>query len=152
MLITLSANLEKQISCLLHTCAQLCNICHHLITLKLLKSQIFVLTKVSDFSFLKITFGLTLNFEPLKEKVFRCVSISRTYPETDNLIEVTSRICQLSYFLNIMICIFQNTSVAGRQPPGEEVGMVARFQPPTKVVVAQFQTFLATPGNFLSTF
>ena len=51
-----------------------------------------------------------------------------------------------------MSCICQNTSVAGRQPPGEEVGMVARFQPPTKVVLAQFQTFLATPGTFLSTF
>ena len=51
-----------------------------------------------------------------------------------------------------MICICQNTSVAGRQPPGEEVGMVARFQPPTKVVVAQFRIFLATPRNFLSTF
>ena len=28
-----------------------------------------------------------------------------------------------------MSCICQNTSVAGRQPPGEEVGMVARFHP-----------------------
>ena len=36
--------------------------------------------------------------------------------------------------------------------PGEEVGMVARFQPPTKVVVAQFQTFQATAGTVLSTF
>ena len=33
-----------------------------------------------------------------------------------------------------------------------EVGMVARFHPPTKVVLAQFQIFLATPGTFLSTF
>ena len=30
--------------------------------------------------------------------------------------------------------------------------MVARFQPPTKLVVAQFRIFLATPGNFLSMF
>ena len=51
-----------------------------------------------------------------------------------------------------MICICQNTTVAGRQPPGEEVGMVARFQPPTKVVVAQFRTFQATAGTFLSMF
>ena len=51
-----------------------------------------------------------------------------------------------------MSCICQNTSVAGRQPPGEEVGMVARFRPPTKLVVAQFRIFLATPGNFLSMF
>ena len=48
-----------------------------------------------------------------------------------------------------MICICQNTSVAGRQPPGEEVGMVARFQPPTKMVVAQFRIFRGIAGTFL---
>ena len=31
------------------------------------------------------------------------------------------------------------TLVAGRQPPGEEVGRVALFQPLTKLVIAQFQ-------------
>ena len=51
-----------------------------------------------------------------------------------------------------MICICQNTSVAGRQPPGEEVGMVARFQPPTKMVVAQFRIFRGTAGTFLAPF
>ena len=43
-------------------------------------------------------------------------------------------------------------SVAGWQRPGEEGGMVARFQPPTKLVVAQFLIFQATAGTFLSTF
>ena len=51
-----------------------------------------------------------------------------------------------------MICICQNTSVAGRQPPGEEVGMVARLQPPTNLAVEQFRTFQATAGTFLSMF
>ena len=35
---------------------------------------------------------------------------------------------------------------------GEEGGRVARFQSPTKVVVAQFWIFLATPWTFLWTF
>ena len=66
--------------------------------------------------------------------------------------------CQICTFYSVVGLVCPrgeeqiSTSVAGRQPPGEEVGMAARFQPPTKVVVAQFQTFLATPGTFLSTF
>ena len=44
------------------------------------------------------------------------------------------------------------SSVAGQQPPGEEVGMVARFQPPTNLAVEQFWTFQATAGTFLSMF
>ena len=46
----------------------------------------------------------------------------------------------------------QISSVAGRQPPGEEVGMVARIQPPTKMVVAQFRIFRGIAGTFLAPF
>ena len=42
----------------------------------------------------------------------------------------------------------QISSVAGRQSPGEEVGRVALFQPPTKLVVAQFRIFWAIAGTF----
>jgi hypothetical protein len=59
---------------------------------------------------------------------------------------------EITDFLYIMICICQNTSVAGRQPPGEEVGIVARFQPPTNLAVEQFRTFQVTAGTFLSMF
>ena len=45
----------------------------------------------------------------------------------------------------------QISSVAGRQSPGEEVGRVALFQPPTKLVVAQFRIFWAIAGAFPST-
>ena len=45
----------------------------------------------------------------------------------------------------------QISSVAGRQSPGEEVGRVARTQPPTKLVVAQFRIFGAIAGAFPST-
>ena len=43
-------------------------------------------------------------------------------------------------------------SVPLRLWEGEEVGRVARIQPPTKLVVAQFRIHLATPWTFLSTF
>merc|ERR1712212_1130170 len=42
----------------------------------------------------------------------------------------------------------QISSVAGRQSPGEEVGRVARIQPPTKLFVAQFRIFWAIAGTF----
>ena len=52
-----------------------------------------------------------------------------------------------SHVMNTML-----GSVARRPSVGEEVGRVARFQPPTKLVVAQFWIFQATPGTFLSMF
>ena len=45
-----------------------------------------------------------------------------------------------------------NCSVRLRLLEGEEGGRVARFQSPTKVVLAQFWIFLATHWTFLSTF
>ena len=52
-----------------------------------------------------------------------------------------------SHVMNTML-----GSVARRPSVGEEVGRVARFQQPTKLVVAQFRIFQATPGTFLSMF
>ena len=43
-------------------------------------------------------------------------------------------------------------SVARRPPASEEVGRVARFQPPTKMVVAQFRIFRGIAGTFLAPF
>ena len=43
-------------------------------------------------------------------------------------------------------------SVARRPPASEEVGRVARFQPPTKMVVAQFWIFRGIAGTFKATF
>ena len=65
-----------------------------------------------------------------------------------------------------MVCLEQRTpdakqgrqlqpcswSVPLRPWEGEEVGRVARIQPPTKLVVAQFRIHLATPWTFLSMF
>ena len=51
------------------------------------------------------------------------------------------------YKLHLRFC-----SVARRPPASEEVGRVARFQPPTKMVVAQFRIFRGTAGTFLAPF
>ena len=74
-----------------------------------------------------------------------------THSQNSALAVAKITVCQ-SRYSNIYRLLLRFCSVARRPPASEEGGMVARFQPPTKVVLAQFQIFLATPGTFLSTF